>query len=162
MMKNSLLIAALVCVSALSSPLVGDESTNKEEPAKVQLADPFNKMTSGDLSDTGIQKLSMAEQKSLASWWNRLKTSSHHHSITKEVAIASIADGGKHIVLDDGSKLSLSSSTNKKVSCWAVGDKIGLGEPKKRGSVTVYHMASGQKVKAKREQAPQQKTADKK
>jgi hypothetical protein len=161
-MKNYLLVAALVCVPALSSPLFGDEPANKEETAKVQLAEPFNAMTPGDLSDTGIQKLSMAEQKSLASWWNRLKTSSHHHSITKEVTISSITDDGKHIVLDDGSKLTLTSPTHKKLGRWAVGDKLGLGEPKKRGSVTVYHMASGQKVKAKREQAPVQKATDSK
>ena len=161
-MKKHFLIAALLCLPAFSSPILGDEPANKDEPAKVQLADPFNKMTPGEASDTGIQKLSMAEQKSLASWWNRLKTSSHHHSITKEVTIASIADEGKHIVLDDGSKLSLASSARKKVSRWVVGDKLGLGENGKRGSVTIYHMASGQKIKAKREQAPQQKSADQK
>lgn len=161
-MKNRFLIAALLCLPAFSSPVLGDEPVNKDESAKVQLADPFNKMNPGEISDTGIQKLSMAEQKSLASWWSRQKTASHHNSITKEVTIASIADEGKHIVLDDGSKLSFSSSARKKVGRWAVGDKLGLGQPGKRGSVTIYHMASGQKVKAKREQAPQQKTADQK
>ena len=161
-MKNRFLIAALLCLPAFSTPVFSDEPANKDESVKVQLADPFNKMTPGEVSDTGIQKLSMAEQKSLTSWWNRQKTTSHHHSITKEVTIASIADEGKHIVLDDGSKLSLSSSAKKKVSRWAVGDKLGLGEHGKRGSVNVYHMTSGQKIKAKREQAPQQKSADKK
>ena len=163
-MKNHLLIAALFCVPAFSSLLLSDEPVkeNKEETTKVQLADPFNKMTPAEASDTGIQKLSMAEQKSLASWWNRQKNSFHHHSITKEVAIATIADEGKQIILDDGSKLSFSSSARKKVGRWVVGDKLGLGEHGKRGSVNVYHMASGQKIKAKREQAPQQKPADKK
>jgi hypothetical protein len=160
-MKKRFLIATLLCLPVFSSPLLGDEAAAAtEEPAKVQLADPFNKMTTGELSDTGIQKLSVAEQKSLASWWNRLKSSSHHHSITAELSISSIADEGKHIVLDDGSKLSLSSSARKKVSRWAVGDKLGLGEHGKRGSVSIYHMASGQKVKAKREQAPQQKSSE--
>ena len=162
LMKNHFLITVVLCsLPALS--LVGDDAPVTEAPVKVQLADPFSKMSPAELSDTGIQKLSMAEQKSLASWWNHLKvSSSHHHSITKEVAISSISDEGKHIVLDDGSKLSLDSSARKKVGRWAVGDTLGLGEPGKRGSVSVYHMASGQKIKAKREQAPQQKPSDKK
>ena len=159
---NHYILATIVVCSLPVFALADDAPAVKEEPVKVQLAEPFSKMSPNELSDTGVQKLSLAEQKSLASWWNRFKTSSHHHSITKELAIASVSDEGKRFVLDDGSKLILSSSERKKVGRWSVGDILGLGEPKKRGSVNVYHMASGQKVKAKREQAPQQKLAEKK
>ena len=160
-MKNRFFITAVLCSLPVLC-LFGDEPVASAEPVKVQLADPFNKMSPSEVSDTGIQKLSLAEQKALTSWWNHLKVSPHHRSVTKEVAITSISDDGKRIVLDDGSKLTLSSSTKKKVGKWAVGDTLGLGDPGKRGSVTIYHMASGQKIKAKREQAPQQNSSDKK
>ena len=142
-----------VVLSALPAFLLAvDEAPAPEEPVKVQLAEPFSKMSPAELSDTGIQKLSVAEQKSLSAWWNRLALSSHH-SISNEVSISSIADGGKHIILDDGSKLTLDSSARKSVGQWAVGDMLGLGEQGRRGAISVYHMTSGQKIKAKREQA---------
>lgn len=162
-MKKSLFLGSLLCLPFLSCSLCADEAPTptKEEAPKVRLAESFAKMTAGELIDTGVQKLSLAEQNALVSWWNKSKASSHHYSITKEVTITSIAEEGKHIILSDGSKLSLNSSSRKKIARWSVGDTLGLGEAGKRGSLTVYHMASGQKVKAKREQAPQQKPTEK-
>jgi hypothetical protein len=165
-MKKNISLIAFLCMplmlssqnlSAAESP-VGPSATTVE-PSKVQMKEPFQRMTPGEMASTGIQKLSPTEQDALATWWNQHKTSSHQHHITKEVSITSIANEGKNVVLSDGSKISFSSSVRKKVSRWALGDKLGLGEAGKRGSVTVYHIASGQKVKAKREQAPQTPTA---
>lgn len=162
-MKKLVSLVALLCLPYVlsSQNLIGNETPatqGKETPsesAKASLKEPFQKMTSAEISNTGIQKLTPSEQEALVKWWGQHKSSSHQHHISKEVSITSIANDGKNMILSDGSKISFSSSAHKKVSRWVVGDKLGLGDPGKRGSVAVYHMASGQKVKGKREQAPQ-------
>ncbi len=161
-MKQYIRIVSLLCAPLLfsSQQIMSEEAPaapSQEVKADVSsLKEPFCKMTPSEQTRTGIQKLSPAEQEALAAWWCQHKTTSHQHNITKEVAITSIASDGKNMILSDGSKISFSSSMRKKVARWAVGDKLGFGDTGKRGSVTVYHMASGQKVKAKREQAPTQ------
>ena len=165
-MKKLVSLATLLCMPFLlsSQSLLCDETpaTSKDassDSAKAQLKEPFSKMTSAEMTSTGIQKLSPAEQEALAKWWCQHKSSSHQHHISKEVTITSIANEGKNMILSDGSKISFAASARKKVSRWVVGEKLGLGEPGKRGSVSIYHMASGQKVKGKREQAPQSSTS---
>jgi hypothetical protein len=160
-MRRAAVFIALLCAPLFSTPfMLGDEAPardSKESAPKVILKEPFSRMTPTDLVNTGIQKLSSGEQEALVKWWNQRRFSTSQHHITKEASITSIADGGKYIMLSDGTKISFSSSCRKKIGRWAVDDVIGLGEPGKRGSVTLYHMANGQKVKGKREQAPQKK-----
>lgn len=166
-MKKYLSLAALVCMPLLfsSQALLGTETpapvkeTSTSEPQKPQLKEPFSRMTPAEMASTGIQKLTSTEQEALAKWWYQHKISSHQHAIAKEVSITSIASDGKTMVLSDGSKISFGASARKKVMRWSVGDKLGLGEPGKRGAVAIYHLASGQKVNGKREQAPQNPTA---
>ena len=162
-MKRYASIIALFCAPLLFSShhMLGEETPttteSQETTPKVQLKEPFNRMTPNELSNTGIQKLSSGEQEALVKWWNFHKNPAHQHNITKEVTISTIDAEGKHLELSDGSKITFCSSVRKKVARWVVGDTLGLGEVGKRGSITLYHMASGQKVKGKREQAPQQK-----
>ena len=165
LMRRYIALIALLCAPMMISSgyALGNDDAQKEENPKVELKDPFNKMTPTERLNTGIEKLSAGEQEALRSWWNQHKGSSHEHHITKEVTLTAIADEGKHIELSDGSKISFSSSCRKKVHRWAVGDAIGIGESGRRGAITLYHMPSGQKVRGKRDQAPQQKNgADKK
>jgi hypothetical protein len=162
-MKKYVAIVSLLCAPLLfsSQHAFGEETpaTPSKESQAATLKEPFCRMTPSEQTSSGIQKLSAGEQDALIKWWSQHKTSSHQHNITKEVSIASIANESKNMVLSDGSKISFTSSMRKKVSRWVVGDKIGLGEAGKRGSVSIYHIASGQKVKAKREQAPKQESS---
>lgn len=128
--------------------------TQSDEAAA--LKEPFCRMTPGERMSTGIHKLTPSEQEALITWWSHQKSTSHQHSISKEVTISSISNADRSMALSDGSKISFSKSVYKKVARWVVGDTLGFGDSGKRGSVTIYHMASGQKVKAKREQAPKQ------
>jgi hypothetical protein len=161
-MKKYFTIAVLLCAPLLFPiyHVTGEETPvaqNKEGKTESQssnLKEPFCRMTPAEQTSSGIQKLNLSEQEALINWWNHHKPSSHQHNITKEVTISSISNEGKNMILSDGSKISFTSSMRKKVGRWVVGDKLGLGEPGKRGSVSIYHIASGQKVKAKREQAP--------
>ena len=162
-MKKYIFIVTLLCAPCLfsSSTVVAEETAapskeTKAESPKTNLKEPFCKMTPAEQTSTGIQKLTSSEQDSLVKWWSQHKSSSHQHNITKEVTIATISGEGKNMTLSDGSRISFGSSARKKVGRWVVGDKLGLGDPGKKGSVSIYHMASGQKVKAKREQAPKQ------
>jgi hypothetical protein len=164
MKRYAIVIAACCAPLFVSNYALGADASQKEEvqaeAPKVQLREPFNRMTPTEVTNTGIGKLSAGEQDALATWWNQHKGLSHPHKITKEVTISSIPEEGKVIELSDGSKISFSSSNHKKVSRWAVGDVIGIGESGRRGAITLYHMSSGQKVKGKRDQAPQQKNGN--
>ncbi len=164
-MKKLTPIVAL-CMSLLlsSTYMAGEESvhaSSKEIKAETaaSVREPFSRMSPTELTSTGIQKLSLNEQEALVAWWGQHKNSSHQHTISKEVSISSIGADTKSMIVSDGSKISFNKSMWKKVVRWAVGDKIGFGDSGKRGSVTIYHMASGQKVKAKREQAPKQSSS---
>lgn len=126
-------------------------------PARYELRAPYNSMTTVEAAETGIQKLSPSEQEALSSWFCKQK---HHPklSVSKEVPLTAIQESGKYLVLGDGTRLSLSKSSRKKISKWSVGDKIGIGESGRRGSLTIYHMATGQKVKVTRDQTPEKKS----
>lgn len=135
-------------------------STKIEKTApKEELSSPFNIMTLAEQTETGIKKLSTAEQEALAKWWEKQKNHPRLN-ISKEETLTAMQDHGKYIVLSDGTRLSLNKSDRKKVSKWNIGDKIGIGEAGRRGALTIYHMPTGQKVKAKRDQAPE-KTSEK-
>lgn len=167
MRKFLALFTLLVSPFCCTAPLVGEDAPapKKEqqgEAPKVELKAPFHLMTPAEQTETGIKKLTPDEQNALAKWWQKQKCSADRHTITKEVSISAIQDEGKRLAFDDGTTATLSSSARKKSARWAVGDKIGYGELGKRGSITLYHMASGQKVKGKREQAPVDKTTNKK
>jgi hypothetical protein len=143
-------------ILAMLLPLtcVADDTPVPEpQPPKQELKEPFNSMTPTEQTETGIKKLSTAEQEALSHWWKR-KKAAPSSDVSKEVTLSEILDNGKCIVLSDGTKLYLSSSVKKKISKWKVGDKIGIGEPGHRGSLTIYHLATGRKVKVKRDQAP--------
>ena len=160
-------LALFILPLCLTLPLVGDDGATpkKEETTeqpKLELKAPFTLMTPAEQAETGITKLTPAEQEALVKWWHKQRCAPDRHTITKEVTIASIQDEGKRLTFDDGTSVTLCSSYRKKTARWAVGDKIGFGEPGKRGSVSLYHMATGQKVKAKRDQAPEDKSNHKK
>jgi hypothetical protein len=149
----SLLLAVLLPLTGFSADVPVQKPTS--EAPKQELKEPFNVMTSTEQTETGINKLSPAEQNALAQWWNR-KKNAPSKDITKELTLSEITDGGKTLVLSDGAKLYLSSSVKKKIAKWNVGDKIGIGASGRKGSLTIYHMATGRKIKVKREQAPRQ------
>lgn len=158
-MNKFLTLMAVVCSPLVLSPSVyGDEpSTKKEEKSdqpKEELHSPFNMMSPEEQKQTGIKKLSGSEQDALCTWMQKQKTAATHHPISKEVTITSIMDEGKRMMLSDGTAIGFSSSARKKTTHWAVGDKLGIGSNGRKGSLTLYHLASGQKVKAKRDQAP--------
>jgi hypothetical protein len=162
-MKKLALIVVLFFGSGLAfTPHVHAEDSNAlpKSEAKVPLKDPFSSMSSDEQAKAGIAKLTPEEQEFLAKWWYQHKASPHRQHIHKEITITAIQDGGKLVTFSDGSTLSFSSSKCKKTSLWAVGDTVGIGGHGKKGAVILYHMASGTKVKGKREQSP--KHADKK
>lgn len=129
------------------------EAPQKKETSQQELRAPFCAMTPEDREKTGITKLTAKEQDALVNWWN-LRKSIPSHAISQEFTISEIKENGKSIVLSDGSRISFASSERKKTSKWAVGDAVGTMASGRKGSLTLYHMASGQKVKGKRDQAP--------
>lgn len=155
---KKLLLIGLTCIA--TTVYGGDTPQQKAEVpstttiVKYELKAPFNSMTTAEAAETGIQKLSPSEQESLFSWFNKQK---HHPklSVSKEVSLTAIQENGKYLVLSDGTRLSLCKSSRKRISKWTVGDKIGIGESGRRGSLTIYHMATGQKVKVTRDQTPE-------
>ena len=130
------------------------QKVDQSETKKVELKGLFSTMTQEEQTVTGVTKLSSSEQEALIKWWTNQKNHPRLQ-ISKEVTLSAIQDDGKYIVLSDGTRLSLTKSFRKKVSKWAVGDKIGIGELGRRGTLTIYHMATGRKIKAHREQAPE-------
>ncbi len=161
-MKKLALVIVLLFGSGLAFKThlnAEDSNAQPKNEAKAALRDPFSSMSGVEQSKSGIAKLTPEEQEVLAKWWYQHKASPHRQHVNKEVTITDIQDGGKRITFSDGSILSFSSSKRKKTSLWAVGDTVGVGENGKRGSVVLYHMASGTKVKGRREQSP--KHADK-
>jgi hypothetical protein len=161
-MKKLAMVVVLLIGSALgctASLQAEDASTQSKSEAKMALKDPFSSMTSAELTKTGIAKLTLEEQEALTKWWYQHKASPHRQHVNKEVTVTAMRDDGKYVTFSDGSTLSFSSDKRKKTSQWAVGDTIGIGENGRKGAVTLYHMASGAKVKGKREQSP--KHADK-
>lgn len=161
MKKRLFTTIVLSCLSVgafcADAPEVKTEVAPQKEEA---LKSPFNMMTPSEQTETGIKKLSGGEQEALANWWAKQKNHPQV-KIVKEVTLSAIQDDGKYIVLSDGTRLSISKSNRKKIAKWVVGDKIGIGEPGRRGSLTLYHMATGHKVKATRDQAPEKSSKHK-
>jgi len=132
-----------------------------EETSSLQ--EPFIAMTKAEQKATGIAKLNADEQVALVKWMKEYKEQPAPNSASpKEVTISEILDGGKIMVFSDGTKLTFDSSARKKLKNWAVGDKIGLGAPGRRGGLSIYHISTGIKVKGFREQAPTTAVAAKK
>jgi hypothetical protein len=152
-MKKLVFLAAVVFTQtvAFSSSVTAAESVaSSEKKSTTLMKDPFCTMSPEELAKTGIAKLTPDEQEALTKWWYQHKASPHKQHIVNEVTVSSIQEGGKFIALSDGETLSFSASKRKKTSLWEVGDTIGIGEGGKKGAVTLYHMASGAKVKGKR------------
>jgi hypothetical protein len=154
-MKKYLLLS-VVSGLCMSFAYADDAPAPQLAEQKQELRAPFHAMTTEDQEKTGIRKLTPKEQDALVSWWN-LRKSIPTQDISQEFTIAEIQDGGKSITLNEGSKISFASSERKKTSKWVVGDTVGIMRTGRKGSLTLYHVASGQKVKGKREQAPQNK-----
>lgn len=155
-MKKFLILCVSMCF--MSSIVLSEEDfsqkTEQPAPPKDVPKAPFNLMTQAEQAATGIKKLTQSEQEALIKWWTEQKNHPQPH-ISKEVSLSAVQEEGKYLVLSDGTRLSLAKSNRKKIKKWAVGDKIGIGEPGRRGTLTIYHMATGRKVKARRDQAPE-------
>jgi hypothetical protein len=150
------LLLSGICVGAFCAD-TPEAKTEQPAAPKVELKAPFNMMTPAEQTSTGINKLSGPEQEALGQWWAKQKNHPQLQ-IAKEVTLTAVQDDGKYIVLSDGTRLTLAKSYRKKVAKWIVGDKIGIGEAGRRGAVTLYHMPTGHKIKAKRDQAPEKKS----
>jgi hypothetical protein len=154
-MKKHIFTTIILSCLSVGAYCADAPETKTESPAqKEELKSPFNVMTPSEQTETGVKKLSGSEQEALVKWWAKQKNHPQLQ-ISKEVTLTAIQDDGKYIVLSDGTRLSVAKSTRKKIAKWVVGDKIGIGEAGRRGALTLYHMATGHKVKVKRDQAPE-------
>jgi len=142
----------IIVTATLLSALFFKEkgASNNQYP----LAKEFELMNTQEAKTTGITKLSLHEQHQLISWWNNRKAFLNNR-ILQQARIIEILDEGKYVILEDDTKLYFSKDERQKTSLWQVDETIGIGIRGRRGTLTVYHIPTGRRLKARRDQSPQ-------
>jgi len=134
---------------------------------KIELDDFFKTMSIKDQKETGILKLSPAEQKALVSWVTSrdipLPTSEEKTTIepveitNSELTITEISKNNQQITLSNGLQINFTTQTRKKIAKFSIGDAVRITPGGKRGVIGVTHASTGAKIKGRRNPAPQKK-----
>jgi len=98
------------------------------------------------------KKVSEASQTTTPTQKNKKKSSSKQPSKgAEEVTLIKIENNGKSLILSNGQTVFIDEASKKKTKTWSEGDKLGFDNTSKKGSIILYHLASGTKAKAAKE-----------